>query len=550
MKTKRWEIISKETKKPVIDVLLQNRGLKSEKERNDFFNPKKPDELTLSELGISKVEIGKVLKRLVEAKKKKEKIIIYGDYDADGISATAILWECLYGLGFDVMPYIPDRFEEGYGINAGAIAKLNEGENKIGLVITVDNGIVASSEIKKITKFGIDVIVTDHHEPGKVKPKATAIVHTQKICGSAVAWIFAREIQAKIKNKDGRKPKNSLELAGIGTVADQMPLLHANRSFALWGLSELNKTKRAGLLALIKESGLKPGEIEMYGINYVIAPRINSMGRLTHGIDSLRLLCTNKLDSAESLAHLVAKTNLDRQRIVDEVLLRVKSEGKKFSKGIIFLSHEDYHEGVIGLAAGRLVEEFYRPAIVISKGKKFSKGSARSISGLNIIEVIRAHEDMIVAGGGHPMAAGFTIETAKLLEFEKALNKTAEEYLTDETLTRRLKIDLEISFDVIDWDLVKKIKKFEPTGLGNPAPSFVTFGTEVVDSRILGNGKKHLKLKLKEGGKFFDAIGFGMGEIYSKMQKGVKVDVVYNIEENVWNGTRSIQLKLRDLRIS
>src|SRR5260221_9628571 len=246
------------------------------------------------------------------------------------------------------------------------------------------------------------------------------------------------------------------------------------------------------------------------------------------------------------MANLVSKTNLERQKINEKISISVRAKAMENQNELIFIADESYHEGVIGLAAGRLTEEFYKPAIVISVGKEFSKGSARSITGFNIVEAITEHSDLLVAHGGHRMAAGFTIKTSKIEDFRKRLNKNAKEKLTEELLNRKLKIDCELDFNLINWELVKKIKEFEPNGLGNPAPTFVTYSAEVIDFKLLGADKKHLKLKLKKDNKFFDAIGFGMGSQF-EIKKGDLIDIVYNIEENVWNNVKSIQLKIKDI---
>ncbi len=535
---KIWQILNN-SKKDIIDILLENREIKTEKEKKDFFNPQKPVNLKLKDLGISAIEIEKAIKRIKIAKERKEKVIVYGDYDADGVTATAIMWEALHKFGTDVMPYIPDRFKEGYGLNSDTLKKIKKESPELKLIITVDNGIVANNAVKVANKLGIDIIITDHHAEAKFKPKAHAIIHTTKIAGSAVAWVLARELGTN----------DALELTAIGTIADQMPLTDANRSFAKYGLSELNKTKRAGIIELIKEAGIKSENLGTYEINYIIAPRINSMGRLMHAIDSLRLLCIKDKKRAKELAQLVSKTNLKRQKIVDEISVSVRTKAKEFSnEGLIFISDEKYHEGVIGLAAGRLVEEFYQPAIVISVGTKFSKGSARSISGFNVVEAIREFEGMLVAHGGHAMAAGFTIETIKLEKFQNKLNNYAKKLLTKDLLNRKLKVDCELEFNSINRELAKKIKDFEPFGIGNPTPTFVTNQVEVMEAKILGKDKNHLKLKLKKDKTFLDAIGFGMAKDFKDLKKGDKLSAVYNIDENEWNGVRSLQLKLKDLQ--
>jgi single-stranded-DNA-specific exonuclease len=340
-----------------------------------------------------------------------------------------------------------------------------------------------------------------------------------------------------------------LELVAIGTIADQLQLIGANRSFAKWGLKELNVTEGAGLNALFEEAGILKGEIGPYEVGFLIAPRINAMGRLVHAIDSLRLLCVKNRERARDLARLLNKTNLERQRIVEEVVLKAR-EGVGKEEGIIILAHESYHEGVIGLAAAKLVEEFYRPAIVISKKGSIAKASARSINGFNIIETIRKVEGYLLEGGGHPMAAGFSIETAKIDAFRKEINEISKPLLTEDILTKRLRIDTVVEFSDLGEKLLTLVKSFEPTGLGNPAPTFATREVSLVDARQVGTDGKHLKLKLDENKISFEAIGFSLGRIYSDLSPDKKMDIVYNLEENLFNGRRSLQLKIKDLRLS
>lgn len=339
-------------------------------------------------------------------------------------------------------------------------------------------------------------------------------------------------------------------MAAIGTVADQLPLLGPNRSIVKYGLDELSSTKRPGLLALFEEARIDKEKVGTYEIGFVIAPRINSMGRLKHGLESLRLLCTtNKLKALE-IAKNIGSTNTERQRIVDEVVISVRERMNKYGADrVIVIADEHYHEGVIGLAAAKLVEEFYRPAIVLSKKGDIAKASARSVSGFNIIEVIRQLEHLYIEGGGHPMAAGFSIETANIEKFAKELNKLAKPLLTDEVLSRRLKIDVEINFDELDFSLLEKILEFEPTGLGNPTPTFMTPQVDVIDAKLVGRESKHLKLRLRKDEHIFDSIYFGGGEIYSSLTPDSKIDVVYQLEEDSWNGNKSLQLKIRDVHL-
>lgn len=537
----KWEILSKQKSKnqeEIIDNLLKNREILTKKQRDEFFNPKNPKDLSLEELGISKAQVGKTIKRLTKAKENKEKIIVFGDYDADGVCATAVLWEALYSLGFDVSPYIPDRFSEGYGLNAKTIERLKSENPTIALIITVDNGIVAVDAVEAAKKLGIDVIITDHHLPGSKLPKARSIIHSTKTSGAGIAWITAREI--------GAAP--SLDLTAIGVIADQMPLIGINRSLVKFGLGELRISKRPGLNSLYETSGINPKDISPYHINYIVAPRINAMGRLKHGMDSLRFLCTKSVDRARGLSRLLSQTNEDRQKIVDEAVIFAKVEAAKFAKGqIIVLANEKYHEGIIGLVASKIVEEYYRPVIVFSKGEKYSKASARSISGFNIIDALRSLSDMWVEGGGHSMAAGFTLETSKLEEFTKRINESFSKSLTQGLTERKLKVDLELELSDLNWEFSSKLTEFEPFGIGNPQPVFSTKEVEIIDAKLIGNGLKHLKMKLRKE-KFLDAIYFGAGEKASDLPPGSKIDVAFSFEVNEWNGNKSLQLKVKDMK--
>jgi len=536
--TIRWEIAKKGKIKDIATVLLKNRGIKTPKDKKEFFNPTLPDKISLKSLGINPKEIKKAIKRIKTAKRNKEKVLVYGDYDADGICGTAILWEALYSLGLDALPYIPERFTEGYGLNTESIKKLKSDEPKLSLIITVDHGIVADKKVDIARELGIDVIITDHHQPGKIAPKSYATIHTTKIGGAAVAWILARELG-----------KNSgLELAAIGTISDQLTLLGPNRSFAKYGLEKLNKTTRPGLLALFEEAAIKSGEIGPYGVGFLIAPRINATGRLTHAIDSLRLLCTKDRNRARVLAGEIGRTNSQRQKIVEEVVLHARGRLKGGVKdSVIILAHKSYHEGVIGLAAARLVDEFYKPAIVLSTKGKISKASARSISGFNIIEAIRKLEGLYLEGGGHPMAAGFSISTVKIEKFSKRINKIAQDKLTPEILSRRLKIDVEVHFNQLNQELFDELRGFEPTGLGNPAPLFVTKGVNILHARPVGRDGDHLKLKLEESGIAFSAIAFYKAAYYTNLPPDSRIDIAFSLEENTFGGYKNLELKIRDM---
>lgn len=560
----------------VIKILLKNRGIKTKKETEDFLNPKL-SEITIENVRISRPQVKKSIDRIKKAIKNKEQIVVYGDYDVDGICGTAILWETLNDLGAKVMPYIPHRIDEGYGLSEKGIKNLSirQAQDKIkncSLIITVDNGIVANKAVAFAKKQGIDVIITDHHVPSKQLPKAFSIVHTTLLCGAGVAYMLSREIQ----NTKYKIPDTHLELVALATVADLVPLLGANRTLLKHGLLDLHKTKRSGLLALFKEAQINQGTIGVYEIGHIIAPRLNAMGRLESAMDSLRLVCTTNRQRALALAHKLGSTNKERQNVTEEAVTHAKAKvrASKFEKEkLLFIADKSYEQGVIGLVAGRLVEEFYIPSIVVSKGKVYSKASARSVSGFNIIEFIRSELAFLVDVGGHPMAAGFTVETTKLALLEKNLKKRAKESLGEEMLKRSIKIDLELPGSLISQELYDAIQKLQPFGMKNPEPTFLTRNFVIEDMRLVGNGGKHLKMRftiddppaiaskaLRAGLRLtIEGIAFGMGEGNS-FKIGDRVDVVYTLSENEWparrsfgeggNGNKKIELKIKDIRKS
>lgn len=518
-------------------MLLANRGL--------VLHPKDPSLLTADDVGISKKSLTVALKRINKAVKNKESIVVYADYDADGITAGAIMWETLHSLGAQVMPYIPHRLDEGYGLSKKGIDSIKQQHNPT-LIITVDHGITAWEKVAYAKSIGIEVIVTDHHTKPEKLPDCI-VVHTTALCGAGVAWFVARELL-------GLNNDELNALAAIGTIADLVPLVGPNRSIVKYGLKYIHSTKRVGLLALISESGLVKGAISTYDISHVLAPRLNAMGRLVHAMDALRLLCTKQEDKAMLLARTLGLTNKERQQLtIDTSLHAIKGvplnlQGDPLQK-LLFVAHESYNPGVIGLVAGKLVEEFYRPSIVLAKGEIVSKASARSVVGFNIIEAIKSCSDILVDVGGHPMAAGFTVETKHLEELERRLIKLADRELDEVQLTRSLRIDAEIVLDQADEKLWKELRDFEPFGFGNPEPVFSSSGVEVLDSRLVGKEGKHMKLKIRQGSIVVDAIAFGLGSVQKSLQSDTPIDIAYCLDMNTWNGNTRLQLKIKDIRV-
>ncbi len=538
---KKWQVESKFESGDIVKILLKNRGIKTKKETNDFLNPKL-QKVTAQAVKINDRQLKSALQRINKAVENKEKIIIFGDYDVDGICGTAILWETLNALGADVLPYIPSRFEEGYGLSEKGIENLLK-QGKLDLIITVDNGIVANDAVTFAKKNGIDVIITDHHVSAKTLPDAFAIVHTTLLCGAGVAWLLAQKLLKTAQF-------SHLELVTLATIADLVPLTGANRILVYFGIKALRETKRIGLLALINKAGINREEIDTYEIGHILAPRFNAMGRLSSAMDSLRLICTSDKKKAEKFAELLNQTNLERQQLTQEALLHAKSKVEKQSiKKLIFIASDSYQQGIVGLVAGRMVEEFYLPSIILSKGKKYSKASARSVKGFNIVEFLRTAADLLVDIGGHPMAAGFTVENSKLELLEKKLYEAARKLLKKEHLERILRIDLELPTDLINYKTYEKIQQLAPFGMSNPEPTFLTKGLTIQSIRAVGKDGRHLKLSLqsKNSSQIFSAIAFGIGED-SKIKIGDKVDVVYTIETNIWNGYKNIELKIKDIK--
>lgn len=535
MRSLTWQIKNKEiaTLANITSILASNRGLKSKQSLEDFLNPSMEFLLNWEISGTKKA-----IQRIEKAIKSKEKIIVYSDYDADGINGTAILWEVLSSIGADVMPYIPDRISEGYGFSKAAIKKLSQ--DGVMLIISVDHGITAVEEVALAQSLGVDVILTDHHVAPKKIPKPHVLVHTTLLCGAGVAWKLSWELGKHFKIEK-EQILEKLSLAAIATVADLVPLTGHNRAIVKFGLDYLRKTKRPGLLAILRLGAIDQQSIGVYEIGYVIAPRINAMGRIDHAMDSLRLLCTRSNFQAAKIAQLVSQTNSKRQNLTaaasDEAMMMVEE-----SSAIGIVASSDWHEGVIGLVAGRVVERYWRPAIAIAQGEKFSKGSARSVEGFNIVEALRTCADILVNVGGHPMAAGFTIRTDQIEQFKNRMMELASKKIDVQNIERSIKIECCLSLPEINWEIYEQIKRFEPFGIGNEEPIFLAKNVEVSDVRSVGSANQHLKLTFGS----FEAIGFGMGEKRANLRPGFKIDLVYSLSENVWNGKKSLQLKIKD----
>jgi single-stranded-DNA-specific exonuclease len=529
---KLWRIKQKSSE-DIVEHLLLIRGLKFEPERLDFFSPK--IENYQKELKIPGIE--KSLKRINKAIEDREQIVVFGDYDVDGISASAILYKALTSIGAKVMPYIPHREKEGYGLSKLGLEFARD--SGASLVITVDNGIVAIDQAEYAKQIGLELIITDHHTPGERKPIAHSIVHSTKICGAAVAWCLIKDV---VKPELSRE---LLEFVAIATVADMMPLIGLNRAFVSEGLKVLNKTKNLGFQTLLSETKLEKGSLKSYELGHILAPRINAIGRLEHAIDALRLLCTKDPIKAKRLAKLLNDTNLKRQDLTikayQEALMMAQEKANK-NKKIQILYSKDWHPGIIGLIAGRITENFSTPTLAISVGESISKGSARSVKGLNITDLLRSCNDFLLDVGGHAGAAGFSLSTDNIDKFKQKM----ETLVIDMEISppgEFLDIEAEVPVSKINKSLAKKLEDFEPFGLLNPRPILATNNMKITDIRTLSAGK-HLKFKA-EG---IDAIAFNMGELESLLHSGQIIDLAYSLEINKFNGNENLQFKVKDIR--
>lgn len=524
--SKAWKIVPRK-KDDLMEQLLFNRGIKTEEEKELFFKPKVAD--FSKDLQIKNIDIAK--KRILKAIKKEELIFVSGDYDVDGICGAAVLYLGLTKIGAKVLPYIPHREKEGYGLSEIGLDYAKEKGAK--LVISVDCGIVDFKEADYAKKLGLDLIITDHHQPMNKKPKSFTIVHSTKICGTAVGWWL---VKALVPEEVSR---GLLDLVAIATIADMMPMQGINRALVREGLEELRVSKKVGLLALVNDSKINIKEVGAYEIGHVIAPRINALGRLDHAMDALRLLCTKNPSKAGEFAKRLSEVNdLRKKMTVDAIeIARLKIVEQS---SIHVLADESWNPGIVGLVAGRIVEETGKPAIAIAIGTLESRGSARS-SGIDIIEVIRKCSDILIAVGGHPGAAGFTIHTTKIEEFQKRIVKLIDESLMDEPV---LEIDAKVESSDLSEELAKKIEDFDPFGVKNPKPVLATFGMRLEGLKTVG-GDKHLKGKA-DG---IDFVFFNKGELINLLLDGTLADLVYNLEINRFNGSEKLQLIIKDMKL-
>lgn len=560
---KKWQLLPKHSD-DLFQQLLYNRNLKTKEEQEEFLKPPQPTfDNIFPKSKIHKREFSKALSRIFQAIQNKEKIIIYGDYDTDGITGTTILWETIYYLGGDCLPYIPDRAREGYGLNKAAIKKL-AGE-KAKLIITVDCGITNAAEIALAKKLGLDVIITDHHYKGKNSVEAFAVIHDNTLVGASIAWLLSEGLLQKYqkeKRLSARVPSKlklnqNWELVAMGTIADLQPLLGKNRCFVKWGLQELNHTKRRGLKSLIEQAELKWGAIGTYEVGFVIVPRLNASGRLQDALQAVRLLCLSDETQAFQLAHEISQLNIQRQEMTSTSFTEAEEQIEiDVQKKIIVLANEKWHEGIVGLIASRIKEKYYLPTLAISIKNNIGKGSARSISGFNMIETLQEVREYLIECGGHPMAAGFSIKADNINSFRDRLEEIASRKISPELLENKLEIEAELDYQQITWETEKIIDQFKPFGVGNHEPLFLLNKVIISEKKLLGKGKNHLKLRIRRDESIYrgktqelELLGWSMGERFHEVKTEDKIKVVFSLSEDEWNGIKRLKLKMNDFKV-
>jgi single-stranded-DNA-specific exonuclease len=537
---------------PVVAQLLINREITTIEEAEDFL---KPSLLNLHDPFLMK-GMKRAVARIKKAISKKEKIMVYGDYDVDGISATALLILILRELGTKPEHYIPNRLEEGYGLNKKAIAHICK--KKIKLLITVDCGITASSEIDELNRLGIDTVITDHHNPAEKLPKAYVLINPlQKDCPypyknlSGVGLAF--KLASALMGIDNHSLYKHLDLVCLGTVADVVPLIGENRILVKNGLDELTNTKKTGLKALIESAYLKGKDITSHYVGYILGPRINASGRLGSPELSLQLLLTDDQKEAKELASILEKENRNRQKMEEQVLreatARVEREINFKDQRVIVLEDERWHRGVIGIVASRLVDRFYRPTVMIAMDGKEGKGSCRSIKNFHIFDVLRECSELLKNYGGHSHAAGLSLGKNRISEFKERINNIAHKKILPQDLIPIINIDVEIPLSSLNKKLLLDLDELAPFGLGNPKPVFSSRNLKLRSlPQILRKGS--VKMWVTDNKVTAEAIAFRMADSLPSDPLNQELDLAYSCNLNTYKGITSIQLQLKDLRIS
>ncbi len=540
---------------PIMRRLLYNRGYKTDEAARQYLEAQPPpgsDPMNM--LGVPEAVV-----RIWHAIQEEERIAVYGDYDADGVTATALLTDLLKKLGAHVQGYIPNRFDEGYGLNTEALDALQAGG--ISLVITVDCGIRSMAEAEHARRNGLDLIITDHHHPLHEMPHALALVNPkqpgevypdQNLAGVGLAYKLGCALLETARTSgyapaDGIDAEEYLDLVALGTVSDQAPLVGENRSLVRQGLEYIRRPRRQGVLSLIGAAQLNALQITADSIGFGLGPRLNAAGRLDSALAALNLLLTHDLAEAAYLAQQLDNQNRERQQITREI--QAHAEQLALAEApealLLFSADESYNPGVIGLAASRLMEQYYRPAIVAFHGPEFTRGSCRSIPEFHITQALDECADLLVRHGGHSAAAGFTVRNEHLSELVERLRLIAQRQLGEMDLRPTLHADAQVNLSELTPDLLNDLARLQPTGQSNPAARFVSRGVRVLRSKTVGKDSSHLKLTVTDGIITYDAIAFRLGHLYGNLP--TYIDLIYQFERNEYNGFASLQLNVQDI---
>ncbi len=540
----------------VIADLLVQRGLTDIERINSFFDPSLKE--TYDPLLLK--DMDKAIARVIEAIRDKEKITIYGDYDVDGTTATALLYLGLRQLGGDVDFYIPNRMIEGYGLSISGIEQLAEEGTK--LIISVDCGINAIEEVKQINQSGMEIVITDHHNPKDILPDAVAIINPKRsdcpypfkdLAGVGVAYKLLTGIYDELGVATAENIHRHLELVALGTVADIVPLIDENRIFASLGLQRLVQKQNLGINALTSIAGLSQKELTTSDIIFGIAPRINAAGRMGSAMRAVELMVCTEPKNCYGYAQIIERENSLRQnedqKTFQEACEIIENKYKNLEEATcLVVASDNWHPGVIGIVASKLVDKYYRPTLMISLKEGIGSGSGRSITDFDLFEALSSVEYLLESFGGHRYAAGFTILTEYLEQFEEKLNEYTRVNLTKDLLIPPLKIDRDIELYEINDNLVSWLNKFAPFGTANIRPTWRTEDV-IIDGFPYNVGKNHLKLKVKKDGCTLDMIGFNLGDYLPLLRKNTIIDIAYSFEQVMWQNKRSIQGRLKDIQI-
>ncbi len=555
IRNKRNEVIDIEIRgkriPKVVTHILQNRGYDTPDKIEKYFAP------SLSDLHdpflINDME--KAADRIVQALHNQEKILVHGDYDTDGVTSAALIIHNLKKLGFDVDYYIPHRLMEGYGLSLSGINyAIRKG---CSLLITVDCGITAASEILHARKNNVDVIVCDHHKPEATLPKGFALLNPKipennypfkELAGVGVTFKMIQALYEKIK-LPAENIFDDLDLVALGSVVDIVPLIDENRILVKYGIKRITKSKKVGFQALLEETGLKSG-LTSYHLGFIIGPRINACGRLRDAKEALQLFLTKNKLTAVKLAKSLSEDNKKRQEIENTIYKEAKDLIEKQGierNRVIIVGKEGWHEGVVGIVASKISEDYYRPAILLALKKDVAKGSARSIPGFDVSEALSFCGDMLIKYGGHSQAAGLEMRADKFLHFQERMNDYAQKFAENIFIKKSL-YDIKLNLNEITDDVVYFLKFFEPTGIANPQPIFLGEDFEVVGlPRVVGSN--HLKFALRNKGKAFDAIAYGQAENILDIEVGkTRIDCFYSISEDSFFGKRKVVLKVKAMK--